>query len=340
MTKSQVGEKLADVTSDIGAASGQLSNEARGLLNPNNAVSAKDLKDVAMDTVQKYFTEGKPATAADESAIKTIVDQYQKLATIAEGNNGNVPEDVLRSMIDRMQAATKDSTFGNPEAGTAQTAIKEFSGKLNDLLRKTNPTYAEGMAPSADLAKLSSETKGQFNLEPNANGNLAPTDTTASKIGNVLNENKPEGAALLERIKNATGQDLTDMVTKSATKENFEAPGAGGALKTLMATLGFGAGKMTSVPFGGIGGAAVGRYAAEGMHGGQIAKSILDTYIKGSQSYSNSAIKPLIAKFGPILANAAKVGGNELAATHFVLSTSNPEYQTLVQHTQDNIEGQ
>lgn len=336
LTKSQIGEKAADLTSDLGTAASHLSGEARGMLNPaNSPLSAKGLKDIAMETVQKYMTEGNPATAADETSVKAIVDQYQKLAAIADGNGGSIPETTLRSMIDRLQAATKDSTYGNPEASASQQALKEFGGKLNDALRNANPDYAAGMAPSAELAKLSSDAKTSLSLKPNDEGVLSPTDATTTKLGNVLKEGKPQAADMMDRIKNATGQDLRDMLRKAQTKENFQAPDAGGALKTLMAGLGFGAGKFSGVPFGGIGGAAIGRYGAESMPGGNIAKGILDLYMSKTSSPIAQGISAAVKKFGPVLVNAAKVGGNELAATHFVLATSNPEYQALADHVQN-----
>lgn len=327
-----IANKVADLTNDITKASGHLSESARSVLSPTeNPLNIKNIKDAAMEATQKYFTEGNPATAADETSIKAIIDQYQKLANIAESNNGVVPETTLRSMIDRLQAATKESTYGNPEASASQRALKEMSGKLNDLLRKANPEYAEAMAPSAEAAQLSSDLQSQFKLE-----NGQPTNTTAGQISNLLKEGKPETQALAEKLKNMTGTDIQELMKNSKLKESFNALGAGGALKTLMSGLGFGVGKMTGIPFAGIGGAGVGRYASEAMNGGQIAKSILDAYISGSKAYSNSAIAPLLAKFGPVLVNAAKVGGNQLAATHFVLATSNPEYQTLANHMQDN----
>lgn len=329
MTKPEIGEQVAGATNDITQASKQLSQNARGILNPNKAISAQDLKDVAMNTTQKYFVEGNPATAADDTAVKAIVEQYQKLAQIAEDNNGTVPEDVLRSMIDHMQAATKDSTFGNPEAGASQTALKEFSGKLNDLLRGQNPEYAKQMKPAAEAAGLSKDLQDQFKLE-----NGKATDATFNKVGGVLKEGKTEGYDLLNKIKDLTGQDLVQALKDAGVKENFNAPGAGGALKTLMTGMGFGAGKMTGIPFGGIAGAATGRYMAEGMNGGHIAKNIMDAYMGGQKSWASSEIRPLVQKYGPILTNAAKVGGNQLAATHFVLATSDPEYQKLVDHAQ------
>lgn len=333
LTTPQIGEKLANITGDVGKASSQLSGEARGLLNPANSVDVKDLKDVAMDAVSKYYTEGNPATAADETAIKTIVDQYQKLAQIAESNNGKIPEDVLRSMIDRLQAATKDSTFGNPEASASQTALKEFSGKLNDLLRGENLEYAEAMKPSADLASLSSDVKSKFSLDPGA------TDTTNQKMGNILNQNKTESQDLLGQLKDTTGIDFLDLARKAKTKENFEGDQGGSQGMNIMAhAAGYGLGALSNLPGGRLVGSLIGGAAGHNINGGQVAKSILDTYMNGAESYSNSAMKPLVSKFGPILVNAAKQGGNELAATHFVLATSNPEYQTLVDHMQNQTD--
>ena len=65
------------------------------------------------------------------------------------------------------------------------------------------------------------------------------------------------------------------------------------------------------------------------MHGGHIAKRILDAYLNKAAQWENSAIRPLLEKYGPILVEAAKRGGNQLAATHFVLGTSDSAYQNL-----------
>lgn len=331
LSKEGLANQVASTTSDIGKASGYLSQEARSALNPGNSVlSSKDLKDVAMDAASKYYTEGNPATAADQTSINAIVDQYQKLAQIAESNDGQIPETTLRSMIDRMQSATKDSTFGNPDAGAAQTALKEFSGKLNDALRQANPDYAEQMAPSAEAANLSKNLSSKFGIE-----NGQPTDVTSSRIGQIGKEGKLEGEDLLNQAGDLTGQNLQNMVENARIKGNLEAPGPGGALKTLMSGIGYGVGKMTGVPFGGIGGAAAGRYSSEALNGGSIAKQIMDSYLALGNTPMAQGASEAIKTFGPILTNAAKVGGNQLAATHFVLATSNPQYQQLIEHVQN-----
>lgn len=327
LTNPQMAEKLASVTQDIGKASGHLSQEARDVLSSKNiALSARDLKDVAMDTMQKYFTEGNPATAADETSIKAIVDQYQKLAQIAQDNNGTVPETTLRSMIDRLQAATKDNTYGNPEASATQTALKEFGGKLNDALRETNPEYATKMEPSAELAGLSSDIKGKFNLDPNA------TDTTIGKMGNILNENKTESQDLLQQLKEKTGIDFLDEARKVRTAQNFSSDAPSQGMNVASHATGYGLGALTNLPGGRLIGSLLGGMVGHNIPGGPIAKRILDTYLAGSDAFMSSDLAPVLAKYGPILVNAAKTGGNELAATHFVLGTSDPDYQKLMDH--------
>lgn len=322
-TREQIADKIGGLVGDIGTASGHLSEMARNELSTNNLVPIKDIKDSAMDALQKYFPEGTTLTSSDDNAVKTILDQYQKIVGLSEQNNGQVPETALRSIIDRIQAATKESTYGNPEASATQTALKEFGGKLNSLLRGGNEAYTEAMTPSAEAAAASSDLGKGFKLEDGQ-----PTDATFTKLNNLLKENKPNEQELADTLQNMTGTDIKGMLENAKTKENFDAEGAGAGLKTLMTGLGYGAGHATHLPYGGIAGAAAGNYGAQAFNGGSIAKSVIDSYLKGN---AGTAIKT----YGPILINAAKQGGNNLAATHFVLATSHPEYQKMISNIQD-----
>jgi hypothetical protein len=72
-----------------------------------------------------------------------------------------------------------------------------------------------------------------------------------------------------------------------------------------------------------------------GIDGGTVAKNIIDAYLGAKGSVENTAASRALQKFGPLLADAAKRGGNALASTHFVLATSNPEYQELVDQHQE-----
>lgn len=332
LSSEEIAGQIGKTAGELGQASGQLSNIARSSLNPENApISMIDVKPIMQSATQKYLTSGVPATSQDEAAIGVIRDQYGKLLEIAKANNGTIPEPELRGVIDRLQSMANFNEEGNVGTSLKQKVAGDLQHRLKDILEQTNPEYAAKMAPAAEAANLSSNLKDQFSLEGGQ-----PTDTTFNKIKNIGKEGKFEGEDLLNEVNNTTGTDLNEMIKNSRIKGNFEAPGAGGGLRALLPALGYGVGRATGVPFGGIVGAGAGHFAAGAIDGGQVAKNILDTYIKGSSMLENSGLKPIIAKYGPVLVNAAKAGGNQLAATHFVLATSNPEYQKLVDHVQNN----
>jgi hypothetical protein len=333
-TQTELGGKIASATNDLTKASGQLSQQARGMLSDQpTAMTGDQLQNLIEQAKQQYMRNGVVKTGA-EPAVNALDAELARFKQMSAANGGNMSQQDIRGFIDDLQSATKDSTFGNPDAGAKQSALKNLSGQLNDPLRASNPDYASAMAPSAEAAGLSSDLQDQFKLE-----NGQPTDATFSKVGNITKEGKSEGAAALGKVKDLTGQDLMQQVQDAGVADRFNAPGAGGAMKTLAASMGFGLGKMTGVPYGGIGGAAAGRFGVEGMAGAQSAKGILDAYMAVRSNPIAGAASNALQKFGPILAKAAQTGGNELAATHFVLATSNPDYQQLMEdHSGNNAQ--
>lgn len=354
LSKTQIGEKIAGAAEDMGQASRQLSDRARGALDTEKAIlqtpkpvepnmmlgtaaptstGDETIRPVFDKLISRFTQSGVAPTAEKSAAVKVLNDEYERLAEIARQNNGNISERALREFIDSLQDTVNTKAWGDPGVAESQNALKQLSGELRSMLVKANPKYAQEMAPSAEAAGMSSDLADLFKLE-----NGRPTDATFTKVGNVLKEGKTEGLAALKRLKEMTGMDIEEMLKKSDTKGAFDAAGSGSALKTLFASLGFGAGKMTGLPFGGIGGAAAGRFGAEGADGASTAKKILDAYINKSKAWQNSAVRPMLEKYGRVLADAAKVGGTQLAATHFVLGTSDSDYQQLESMMQDDTE--
>lgn len=338
LTTPQMSEKLADTVGDVGRAAGHMTDAAKSTLNPESSpLSILDIRPVFEGATQKYLTSGVPATASDELAVKAINGQYERLVQIAKNNNGQVPEDVLQEIIHKIQSTVNDNTWGNPDAKASQDALRGLSGKLNEILKTSNPEFREAMKPAAELAGLKSDVAGKFGLDVGTGGKVSSTDATGTKINNVLNETKTESQDLLEQLKQKTGIDFLDLARKAKTRDAFEGGSNGGAgVQALAHTAGYAAGAATGLPGGRLIGSLVGGVVGHNVDGGMLAKGILDAYISKSDAYASSAMKPLLDKFGPVLVNAAKVGGNQLAATHFVLSTSNPEYQQLVDGMQNN----
>lgn len=337
LSNTQMAEKLAMTTDDIGKAAGHLSGEAVENLSkttkpilsfPEGKYSLSDnLKPIFEETSSRYLTNGLPATAADETAIKALQGQYSRLAEIADANGGAIPETTLKEVIQKLQGSINQNTWGNPEASAAQDAMKNLSGKLNSILKESNPQYAEAMKPVANLAELKSNLTGKFGMETAPGGVVSATEATNTKMGSVLKEGKTESQDYLSKLKDETGIDFLEMARNAKIKGAFEKEGSAAGMNTMTHAAGYGLGRLTGLPGGGLIGSLIGGVVGHNIDGGHVAKSILDMYLKGAD---NAALKT----YGPILIKAAKQGGNALAATHFVLSTSHPEYQKLVQEAQ------
>lgn len=326
----QMAEKLAGTAEDVGKVSGQLSSGARGMLDENRGViSLIDVKPIISGAKQKYLTNGLPATSADETAIKALDDQYQRLYEIARTNNGEIPETTLQEIIHKLQDSIKENTWGNPEASAAQEAMKNLSGRLNGILKSGNKDYAEAMVPSAEAAGLKSDLVNKFKLETGPRGVVDATETTNSKMGNILNENKTESQDMLAQLKEMTGIDFLDLAKNAKTRQAFEGEGSSQGMNVVAHAGGYGLGALSNLPGGRLVGSLLGGLVGHNIDGGQIAKKILDAYMSGSEKFVNSASNKALQKYGPVLIKAAKQGGNQLAATHFVLGTSDPDYQML-----------
>lgn len=330
LTNPQMAEKLAGTAEDVGKVSGQLSSGARELLDENRGViSLMDVKPIIMGAKQKYLTNGLPASQADEIAIKALDGQYERMYAIAKANNGEIPETTLQEIVHKLQESIKENTWGNPDASAAQEAMKNLSGRLNGMLKRGNEGYSEAMVPAAEAAGLKSDLVGKFGLETSPMGKVSATEATNAKMGNVLKENKTESQDMLEQLKEMTGIDFLDLAKNAATRESFEGGGASQGMNVVAHAGGYGLGALSNIPGGRLVGSLLGGVVGHNIDGGQVAKKILDAYMSGSAKFTNSASKKALQKYGPLLVKAAKQGGNQLAATHFVLGTSDPEYQSL-----------
>lgn len=324
LSKPQQAEKIAGMSSDLGKASGHLSEIAKKELNPEVAPVIDDLMNVFESAKKKYLTNDVPVTDLDASALKIIDSQYNRLLTLADSNGGIIPEPELRTVIDKLQKMANFNTEGNVGTSLPQKVAGDIQFHLKKVLEASNPKYAAAMKPSAEAAGVSTQMQDLFGIE----GGHA-TDKTVRQVGSLLNEPKIEEQALAAKLKDMGAGDLMDAAKASSQKDEFTSGGLGGAIKTLLSTLGYGTGKMAGIPGAGIGGAGFGRLLAESLNGPVIVRKILDVYIKHSTNPQAGIVKPALQKYGPILANAAKQGGNKLAATYFVLGTSDPEFQKL-----------
>ena len=292
-----------------------------------------------MDTLAPIFNEAKgrltiggvASTADKEAAVRAIDAQYNRLVQIAAQNGGKIPENVLGQVIRDIQEGLSDRVFDTTEASAAKDALKNLSGALNSVLKTSNLEYGKAMVPVANLRDHISDVKKTFRLdETNAEG-FSPSDATNQKLGNILNENKTNAQEVLNKFGDLTGFDFLKNAKDFELAQGFNSGERGGhGLQAWGAGIGATIGRIIGIPGGALAGGAAGGLMANALDGGQIAKGILTKWMSIDKSMVDSGVKAALQKYGPILANAAKQGGNQLAATHYVLATSHPEYQQLI----------
>lgn len=323
-----LSEDFAGTIGKMGQDTGQMDAQARNLLNkdsfpvttdasvPNpitgisGPTQADNLKPIFDQLKARYLQNGVPQNSAAESAINALDAQYQRLVDIAKANGGKLSEQDLKTQISGLQDIAKNA-FTTENGPAKSDAIKNLSGALNGKLKTSGLSpeeaaagkmnaYGDAMEPVAEQTDLQSDIMKKFDLDTNENGKVIPGDNTMSRIMNAIKDGKSESYDMIDHVSDLTGIDYLQKIQDSSTAARFGEPG-----------LGFG---------------SLGKIASKSIDGGQVAKSILNKYISARGTVSD----PVVQKYGSILANAAKQGGNQLAATHFVLATSDPVYGQLI----------
>lgn len=352
-------EKLASGLNTLDSKAGELSEGARGLLKPDVApvtipgkptppnmmlgAMGQAIPDEVSDTLKPIFDgiksrftqNGVASTPANEAAVNALDGQFNRLVQMAKANGGKLSETDLKQQIVDLQKMLSKNVFDNPDVSATKEALKQLSGSLNGMLKESNPAYGQAMKPVADLKNMIGDVKDTFRPEVNDSGSFINSDTTNSKMGNILNENKTNAQELLNKFGDLTGFDFVknaklDKVRQALESGSHSSP----VLNVAGHAVGYGAGALSNVPGGRLIGSLLGGAAAHAVDGGAVAKSIMDTYLNGMEKITDSGLKASYQKYAPMLIAAAKQGGNQLAATHFVLATSHPEYQAIVEHSQ------
>lgn len=233
-------------------------------------------------------------------------DLLHKATQLEQGGQNIIPEPALGDFI---RALDKNVPNWNaPHANIIDSVQKQLRGALDQALKTNNPEYAKAMEPVSKFINLRNQLKKAFNLSDT----FEATDTTNSKMGTVLKESKTHAQELLKELEDMYGHPFSENLKNFQLGQEFE----------------------SGAPVKGLG--LLGKASRLiGVDGGAVAKRIIDTYLSAKGSVEDTAASKALQKYGPLLADAAKRGGNALAATHFVLATSNPEYQELVDQNQE-----
>lgn len=144
---------------------------------------------------------------------------------------------------------------------------------------------------------------------------------------------------LFERIDEQTGQPFSQEIKDRAILDSFEKPVTNGSRRTVAGTaIGGSAGSFLGpigAAIGATGGAIAG--AAADKYSGRVLRKGLDSKIAIFSRLEKAAQSSpeLFNKYAGVLENASQRGGNALGVTHFLLQSIDPEYQKIMQETED-----
>lgn len=324
---------LESLSNSLRKVIGQDSKSALSKLSPSSYTDHTEIAPLFDQIKQGLATDGVLVGPAQQNAVDSLGAFQKSLETIAAKNNGYIPDTSLAQIV---RDIDDNTNWTDQTQKVTNGALKQLRHGLDTMLKENNPEYEDAMKPVAQNAALLDKLRRTFGLKFEPGAGLTATDATASKISNVLGENKSNAQDVLKQLTDLTGYDFLENAKNYNLGQEFE--GGGGAVTSIIGhALGYGTGRMTGLPGGGLMGSLVGGQVGRSIDGGALAGRIIDGYLNIKGSMADTGVTKALQTYGPILINAAKQGGNNLAATHFVLATSHPEYQKVMDHFQNNV---
>ena len=322
---------------------GQTVNEdLKGQIKSKSAEAGEKLSAEA-DLPREYVTQtlddaikaqGKLVGPADKQVAAALGALKEDLAQYPEQLSQKDIKTLVQKMDDNINW---DDQSQNKLNRTLEGIRKQF----DNTLKFQNPEYKEAIKPVSDRMKVMDAIKRQFNLKNVPGKGLQPTDTTATKIQTSLRENKAVTQANLDKLKEFTGRDYSDLAKDYQLAKQFENTGAQGSRRTV---LGGGVGKLVGTgvgavaggvlggPAGAGGGALAGHMLGESLgnltgatldkYGGQVLGKMIDGYVKAG----NTAV---FGKFKGAIDQAAKRGPEALSVLGAMLS-KDPEFRKQI----------
>lgn len=309
-----------------------LDSEAWKSLNTQPTLNKNDILEMGQDYVQKILG-GKAGdltrsagTGADADKIRAI---YAQLDEIKNAYGSHLSEADLKSVVQSLQKLGW-SLEGSPRTSIQGQALQQLSGVYNDILKGMNPAYAEKMIPVQEATSTLQSLNRQF-INQQAPEQMDKFLRTAKKFGSLSDESEAVNA--IRGLDKVTGSGVEDMIKDRLAQDAFYKSDTNGSRKTLL-------GKALGGAIGGaIGwgethdkyGAALGAVSGFTLdkYAGQIFKNILNGQMLATDGIQQ--IAPYVGKFAQPLMDAASRGNQAVAATHFLLQQTNPEYRQMLQ---------
>lgn len=307
-----LAEDLASTTNKLSEEVRALDDQAWGTLLKLKSEPQSQIIKILSNAKKEFIGSGGAKVGdADKKAVRQIDAYIQRVKLLKQkgatpGTDQMLDQGQIRELI---QSIRNDTQFNLPETDPVNRAVQIAQGKIDEYLKTGNPDYEKVMKPLAEKTQLLKETARAFNLK-NDRGSFIPSDTTAGKFPQFLDEKKTYSRALLRKLKDATGKDFVQAAqdyknaaqfAEGATSPNGSrrvnvfkgigraagtaiGAGAGFAFGPVPGGAGSVAGNLLGDAIGGVGGAYIDK------QGGAVAAKLIDMLSKNP----NSAVARLL----------------------------------------------
>lgn len=303
-----VGEDLAGTVSRIEKVVSKQDDEAWNKLFKLKSEPRSQIENIIKGVRDelKITGSGKKATPVGQSKNRAYDFLNKRLKEIQQINERGRSKD-LEQMLDQKQmrellhSIDKDINWEDQSADVLNTSLERIRGKINELIKSSNPEYAGKIEKLASSKALLENAKKKFSIIKQG-GEYISSDTTPSKLKLSIDEKRARTREVLDQIKQEYGDDIVKKVEDRLLHDQFVGGKTNGSrLVNLGNFVGGGVGAGLGSFFGPMGSAIGGGMGAVGMayadkQGGRIAGELIDLLNKLPKGVVKSS-QPLTRPF-------------------------------------------
>lgn len=327
--------KLGEVVDDIPELSQSATSMLSGTRSADKGIKLGAVIGELDDIMSRSSDPSKLGVIARER--DNLIQQSLQRAGSVDGNAlaDTLTEQEVKGLIKKL---ADQADFKNPLPSSDVAAINSASGRINALLKAQNPEYAQEVSKVAERINLKEHLIRKYGLEKKPGGGYTATDRTSAALKDLGRSGKMDRAKVAEELSAMTGGDLKEDVLNTMAKESFSKDMTRGSRNVNLGALfghaagktgaGAAAGGLAAGPFGALAGGVVG--ATVDKYGGQIGKKVLD----GTMIIQKLSSSPMGQKFIKPIQDAMTRGPEAVAATHYLLAQTEPEFRKAVNESE------
>lgn len=293
----------------------EFSQESFDSLKPEGGIKKDELLGILEGLKDSQKTGGALIGEGQSSAYSALENLSGQIGQL---ESDEISQSLMKRLIQNLDSNTN---WQNPEAGAKNEAFKKVRTFLDQSLKDQNPNYKKIMEDTAESSRAISEVEKAFKNRTNPDS----ANKFMKSVKNIgFKDEKDDVYKALQTIKKQTGEDLGQDVFDSWAQNQFTKQDTAGSRKTLLGSV---IGRST----GAVGGESAGALAGftADRYSGQAFKALLDGSMAAGEFVNK--VSPYVGPAANALKEAAQRGNKSLAATHFILSQTNPGYRKTME---------